>query len=210
MFAVLRKGPKMRYLKFLGILAVVSICLFSAPYAHAQRVVAGFGFGPTYVGPAPECPYGYYGEYPYACAPYGYYGPKWFSDGFFIGTGPWYGHYGEYYGRGYRRDFDDDGYYGRGFRRDFDDRRHDYGRGEFRGDFGRGGNGREGFRGEHGFRGGESRGEGFRGGESHRGGGFRGEGGFRGGGSHGGGFRGGESHGGGGWHGGGSHGGGHR
>src|SRR5712671_6141988 len=165
-------------MRYLRVLAVVGICLFSASYAHAQRVVVGFGFGPTYVDSAPVCTYGYYGYYPYECAPYGYYGPEWFSDGFFIGAGPWYGRYGGYYGRGFR---------------DFDDRRHDYyGRGGFRGDFGRGGYGREGFRGERG-RGGDSRERGFRGGErgfhggeSH-GGGFRGEAGLHGGG----GFRGG-------------------
>jgi hypothetical protein len=40
----------MRYLKALGL---VGVCLFSASYAHAQRVVVGFGVGPTYVGAAP-------------------------------------------------------------------------------------------------------------------------------------------------------------
>ncbi|GLQ98066.1 hypothetical protein [Dyella mobilis] len=42
------------------------------------------------VGPAPECPYGYYDFAPYSCAPYGYYGPEWFAGGVFIGVGPWY------------------------------------------------------------------------------------------------------------------------
>ena len=42
------------------------------------------------VGPAPECPYGYYDAPPYNCAPYGYYGPEWFNGGIFIGTGPWF------------------------------------------------------------------------------------------------------------------------
>jgi hypothetical protein len=36
------------------------------------------------------CPYGYYDYSPYACAPYGYYGPEWFSNGVFIGVGPWF------------------------------------------------------------------------------------------------------------------------
>ena len=44
----------------------------------------------AYVGPAPECPYGYYDFPPYACAAYGYYGPEWFLNGVFIGTGPWF------------------------------------------------------------------------------------------------------------------------
>lgn len=44
----------------------------------------------VYVGPAPDCPYGYYDFPPYACAPYGYYGPDWFINGIFIGAGPWF------------------------------------------------------------------------------------------------------------------------
>ena len=45
------------------------------------------------IGPAPDCPYGYYDYSPYACAPYGYYGPEWFTNGLFIGAGPWlHGH----------------------------------------------------------------------------------------------------------------------
>ena len=43
-----------------------------------------------YYGP-PDCEWGYYSYYPYACAPYGYYGPSWFLGGAFIGVGPWYG-----------------------------------------------------------------------------------------------------------------------
>lgn len=42
------------------------------------------------VGSAPDCPWGYYDYAPYACAPYGYYGPEWFSNGVFIGVGPWF------------------------------------------------------------------------------------------------------------------------
>lgn len=42
------------------------------------------------IGAAPECPYGYYDVAPYACAPTGYYGPEWFTDGIFIGAGPWF------------------------------------------------------------------------------------------------------------------------
>ena len=38
----------------------------------------------------PDCSWGYYSYYPYACAPYGYYGPGWFYGGLFIGAGPWY------------------------------------------------------------------------------------------------------------------------
>lgn len=163
-------------MRYLRVVALVGICLVSASYAHAQRVVVGFGVGPAYVGPAPECAYGYYGYYPYACAPYGYYGPGWFSDGFFVGAGPWFrGSYGRF------------GFYGRpGFRPDFDDRGHGYsGRGNFRGDYARGGYAGGGFRGEGGSHRGDFRS--FRGGDSH-GGGFHG-GGSHGGGSHGGGHR---------------------
>src|SRR5437899_6377561 len=106
-----RRGPNMRYLR---ILALLGICLGSASFAHAQRVIVGVGVGPAYVGPAPVCAYGYYGYYPYACAPYGYYGPDYFVSGVFIGAGPWFhGFYGRsgFYGRGYYGR----GYYGRGF-----------------------------------------------------------------------------------------------
>ena len=54
----------------------------TAPKAAAQVAVE--------VGPAPECPYGYYDVAPYNCAPYGYYGPEWFTGGVFIGVGPWF------------------------------------------------------------------------------------------------------------------------
>src|SRR5271155_2426018 len=84
-------------MRYLRILAVLGICLVSASFAHAQRVVVGVGIGapaPLVVG-APVCAYGYYPYAPYACAPYGYYGPSWFSGGVFIGAGPWFhGFYG--------------------------------------------------------------------------------------------------------------------
>jgi hypothetical protein len=91
---------KMRTLKILGTVALLSACLMLvAPGAHAQRVAIGVGIGaPGYIGPAPVCRWGYYGYYPYACAPYGYYGPSWFSGGIFIGAGPWF-HGGGFYGR---------------------------------------------------------------------------------------------------------------
>ncbi|MGA6958495.1 MAG: hypothetical protein WBY38_03755, partial [Candidatus Acidiferrales bacterium] len=87
----------MRYTKYLMIFALLGLCLAVAPNAHAQRVAVGIGVGPGYVGAAPVCAYGYYPDYPYACAPYGYYGPSWFSGGIFIGAGPWFR--GGYYGR---------------------------------------------------------------------------------------------------------------
>jgi hypothetical protein len=109
----------MRYLRYL---ALAGICMFSASYAHAQRVVVGVGRGPAYVGPPPVCAYRYYGYYPYACAPYRYYGPQWFVGGAFIGAGPWFhGFYGPrpFYGPRfyphYRAGFVPPAFYGRGY-----------------------------------------------------------------------------------------------
>jgi hypothetical protein len=64
--------------------ALAGLFLLSpAPRAHAAQIS-------VQIGPAPMCPYGYYDYPPYPCAPYGYYGPEWFSDGIFIGAGPWF------------------------------------------------------------------------------------------------------------------------
>ncbi len=97
----------MKYAKYLALLAVLMVPL---AYSQAQvRVGVGIGVGPGYVaaGP-PACAYGYYPDYPYACAPYGYYGPSYFVGGVFIGAGPWYhwGHPAAFWNRGY---------YGRGW-----------------------------------------------------------------------------------------------
>jgi hypothetical protein len=54
----------------------------SAPLAQAQVTIG--------IGASPVCPYGYYDVPPYSCAPYGYYGPEWFTNGVFIGAGPWF------------------------------------------------------------------------------------------------------------------------
>lgn len=51
------------------------------------------------IGPAPDCPYGYYEVPPYNCAPYGYYGPEWFNGGIFIGAGPWFHGRHDFHGR---------------------------------------------------------------------------------------------------------------
>jgi hypothetical protein len=64
--------------------AVTSVFLAVAPSASAQVSVG------VNIGPAPVCPYGYYEVPPYNCAPDGYYGPEWFTDGVFIGAGPWF------------------------------------------------------------------------------------------------------------------------
>ena len=75
----------MRSLKYLGLLTALS-CLFAFTPSRSQAQVS-FSLN---VGPAPVCPYGYYAYAPYNCAPYGYYGPTWFSNGLFIGAGPWF------------------------------------------------------------------------------------------------------------------------
>ena len=135
----IEKGVSMKYMKYAALLAVLLVPL---TYSHAE-VRFGIGVGPGYVAGPPGCPYGYYPDYPYACAPYGYYGPTWFSSGVFIGAGPWYHGWGRpvyprpFYGRIYApapyfrggsafynhdRDYDRDRY-GRGFEdRRFEDR----------------------------------------------------------------------------------------
>jgi len=81
-------------MKYIRLLAILGVLMVAAPFAGAQRIAVGIGVGPAYgyYGPAygpPVCAYGYYPYAPYDCAPYGYYGPAWFSDGIFIGAGPW-------------------------------------------------------------------------------------------------------------------------
>jgi len=78
---------RFKYLTLIAITVAVAagICLtVTAPNAVAQVGVN------VNIGPAPDCPYGYYDVAPYACAPYGYYGPEWFVSGVFIGAGPWF------------------------------------------------------------------------------------------------------------------------
>ncbi|MGA9526516.1 MAG: hypothetical protein WBS24_00225 [Terriglobales bacterium] len=100
----------MKYLRYVTMFAALMLL----PLACAQaQVRIGVGIGPVGVGVgvAPVCPYGYYPDYPYACAPYGYYGPEWFSGGVFIGAGPWYHGWGRpYFDHGVYRP----GFYGRG------------------------------------------------------------------------------------------------
>ncbi len=103
-----------------GTVAVVGFMLVAPMHARAQ-----VSFGVNVGGPAPACPYGYYGYAPYNCAPYGYYGPQWFNGGLFVGAGPWfhgdrgyygpvnhdfdprYGYHGDYPGHGGYREPDD-------------------------------------------------------------------------------------------------------
>ena len=73
----------MQSMKYWSMAAVAAVSLAaSAPKVSAQISIN--------IGPAPDCPYGYYDFAPYACAPYGYYGPSWFVGGVFIGAGPWF------------------------------------------------------------------------------------------------------------------------
>lgn len=76
---------QMKGFKIFALAAVVALCLLAA----APPAQAGVDVGID-IGAAPACPYGYYDYAPYECAPYGYYGPEWFSNGVFIGAGPWF------------------------------------------------------------------------------------------------------------------------
>ena len=81
----------MKRLKHLAAVVFAGLCFLSfSANANAQVSVG------IQIGPAPVCPYGYFDYAPYQCAPYGYYGPEWFTNGVFIGTGPWY-HGHEYF-----------------------------------------------------------------------------------------------------------------
>jgi len=73
----------------LAAVAGIGLTLTALP-AHAQVGAE--------IGPAPDCPYGYYDAPPYDCAPYGYYGPEWFTGGVFIGAGPWFHGPDRFYG----------------------------------------------------------------------------------------------------------------
>jgi hypothetical protein len=90
------------------ILAATTIAAFSfalaAPKSQAQVSVN--------IGPAPNCPYGYYEAAPYGCAPYGYYGPEWFSGGVFIGAGPWFHGPDHFYGHVDNHYHPENGYHG--------------------------------------------------------------------------------------------------
>ena len=140
-----------------------------APPAASAQVSFGVNIG----GPAPACPYGYYGYAPYQCAPYGYYGPEWFGGGVFLGAGPWY--HGPRGGYGWvNHDYDPRyGYHG-GFPHAGE--RFDNGR-NFQDFHGNDWHGAYGEQHHEGFHGGEGRGFGG-------GGGFHGGGGEHGGGHH--------------------------
>src|SRR5262249_54138942 len=73
----------MNTIRYSGIFAVVLAGLAASACGPAHFGVA-VGGGP------PVGPFGYYEVPPYDCAPDGYYGPEWFTNGVFIGAGPYY------------------------------------------------------------------------------------------------------------------------
>ena len=98
----------MKYLRYVALLALLALPLAYSQAAVVVRAGVGVGIGVGgYVAGPPVCSYGYYQDYPYACAPYGYYGSSYFVNGVFIGAGPWFHGWGHgYYGRPYGRGFD--------------------------------------------------------------------------------------------------------
>jgi hypothetical protein len=105
----------MKYLRYVVLLALLAMPLAYSQAAVRVGVGIGVGVGGGYVAGPPVCAYGYYPDYPYACAPYGYYGPSFFANGVFIGAGPWYHGWGHpYYGRAYGRGFVGPRFEGRG------------------------------------------------------------------------------------------------
>jgi hypothetical protein len=97
----------MKVLKYLALTGFATICFLSAP----QKSTAQVSFS-VQIGPEPACPYGYYDYAPYRCAPYGYYGPEWFSNGIFVGSGPWYHGHDHFRGHVDRRFDPRNGYHG--------------------------------------------------------------------------------------------------
>lgn len=83
----------MRQCKFLLPLFAAAALIFGAAIPSSAQIAVGVN-----IGPSPDCPYGYYDYTPYSCAPYGYYGPEWFSNGIFVGAGPWFHGPHDFYG----------------------------------------------------------------------------------------------------------------
>ena len=65
--------------------ALLAVALLSCAQVAQAQVSIGVN-----IGAPPACPYGYFDYAPYDCAPYGYYGPDWYTNGIFIGAGPWF------------------------------------------------------------------------------------------------------------------------
>jgi hypothetical protein len=100
------KCPALVAFAFAVVLAAAIGFTVTAPSAAGQVSVA------VNVGPAPDCPYGYYDVPPYTCAPYGYYGPEWFTGGVFIGAGPWFHGPADFHGHVNNHFHPDHGYKG--------------------------------------------------------------------------------------------------
>jgi hypothetical protein len=95
----------MRGITLLLLTAVATVgYMTNAPRAQAQVSVR--------IGPAPDCPYGYYNVAPYDCAPAGYYGSEWFNGGVFVGVGPWFHGPHDFHGRVDNHFRPDHGYHG--------------------------------------------------------------------------------------------------
>jgi hypothetical protein len=103
--SLITRGECMRRMKFLALTAIAGLVIAaSAPRTQAQVSIG--------IGVAPACPYGYFETPPYGCAPYGYYGPEWFSNGVFIGAGPWFHGPENFHGYVDNRYRTDHGYHG--------------------------------------------------------------------------------------------------
>jgi hypothetical protein len=74
----------MKFFRSLALATAAAGLLAGGSAARAQIAIG------VNIGPSPVCPYGYFDYAPYDCAPYGYYGPDWFTNGLFIGAGPWF------------------------------------------------------------------------------------------------------------------------
>src|ERR1700734_793300 len=92
-------GGFMFRLKSLGFATLVVALTSGVSMAPAQVVVN--------VGPAPDCPYGYF-DY----APYDFYGAEWVAGGLFIGAGPWFHGPRGFYGHVDNRYDPHNGYHG--------------------------------------------------------------------------------------------------
>src|SRR5437868_1313283 len=102
----------MRYLKYIALLGILAFVAVASASAQV-RVAVGPYYGGPYnsgysayydydaYGAPPDCVYGYYDYYPYACAPYGFWGPDYFVNGVFVGVGPWWGWGRGFHGRGF-------------------------------------------------------------------------------------------------------------
>lgn len=90
---------------------LVLVILAATAMATIPSAQAQVGVG-VQIGAPPVCPYGYYDVPPYDCAPYGYYGPEWFTNGLFVGAGPWFHGPEHFYGHVDNHFHPEHGYHG--------------------------------------------------------------------------------------------------